>query len=234
MFVAVVVGGSWGTNLAVGAVRLPALVSRQRHRPPGRNHVAIRLSNVLMSGQLNQHCPNPSNSPMVILWEGSNQFDDLHILKCIFYLIQKGEVVCGAIQCPVAPCRNPVLGPADCCPTCLSNVPFNLNLLIPHHLHQSSSSPRNPSSFFLLILPPGGRPCWPLDGEPICFSRVLVMAMMADEVHHSLIIELWLTFERLGGNPEISNGKWIPTESANPTCTNIDYYIDDYWGFFYL
>ena len=148
MFVAVVVGGSWGTNLAVGAVRLPALVSRQRHRPPGRNHVAIRLSNVLMSGQLNQHCPNPSNPPMVILWEGSNQFDDLHILKCIFYLIQKGEVVCGAIQCPVAPCRNPVLGPADCCPTCLSNVPFNLNLLIPHHLHQSSSSPRNRSYFF--------------------------------------------------------------------------------------
>lgn len=38
----------------------------------------------------------------------------------IFIVFQHGEISCRPVECPVTSCKNPVLHPGKCCPTCLS------------------------------------------------------------------------------------------------------------------
>uniref|UniRef100_T1J5F5 Protein kinase C-binding protein NELL2 n=1 Tax=Strigamia maritima TaxID=126957 RepID=T1J5F5_STRMM len=46
--------------------------------------------------------------------DGVTWRQDCDICTCV-----KGEVSCHPIQCPPAPCKNPVATPGECCPTCL-------------------------------------------------------------------------------------------------------------------
>lgn len=40
--------------------------------------------------------------------------------KFLTHILQHGEITCRPVECDRAECKNPVLHPGECCPTCLS------------------------------------------------------------------------------------------------------------------